>query len=150
MAGVKFRKVGVPLSESILLKHESSWGFRLPEPYRAFLLQNNGGSPVKDCFNFKESTTGSDLRRFLGITGESLDLPSTLAIYKGRLPARFFPIGKDSGGNVICISVADDDLGKVYFWDHDTEAGTGESPELAMNTILIADSFQEFLEGLYE
>lgn len=151
MTPVQIEEAFGPLDEKILESHEASWQIRLPEAYRLFLLKYNGGSPVPDCFNFQGSKNGSDLRYFLGINNDyHTDLLRYLQTLKHRLPARFFPIGYDSGGNIICISVAGDDLGKVYFWDHEREAEAAQSPELAKNTILIADSFQEFLEGLYE
>ncbi|MBI2812410.1 MAG: hypothetical protein HYX67_16515, partial [Candidatus Melainabacteria bacterium] len=41
---------------------------------------------------------------------------------------------------------------KVYFWDHEREADPdqGQTPETAGNVHLIADSFSEFLDGLFE
>ncbi len=32
------------------------------------------------------------------------------------------PIALAEGGNLVCLSVANDDFGSVHFWDHEAEA----------------------------
>ena len=143
-----------PIEESLLAKKEKEWGCKLPDSYRTFLLRFNGGRPKKDVFNFKNSNNGSNIDFFLGLVpdDDDLDIDEHLDCYRKRLPESFFPIAYDSGGNLICISTAADDIGKVYFWDHELEAdiNQGQSPETVDNTILIADDFDEFLHGLKE
>lgn len=141
-----------PLDEKILRNYESQWGFVLPHQYRQFLLQYNGGLPRPDGFNFKGKKNGSDVQCFYGITDDAdMSLIEELESYKNRLPTRLFPIANDSGGNLICISVIGNDIGKIYFWDHEREADTkqAQSPDEVKNIVLIADSFGEFLEGLF-
>lgn len=139
------------LSESELLQFESRLALKFPADYRQFLLEFNGGSPVEASFEFKDSTNGSELLGFFGF-GSRRDIFDKIKIYRNRLPKTFFPIACDSGGNLICISLSEEQYGKVYFWDHDREAdeSQGIAPETAENTILIADSFDEFLNGLHE
>lgn len=148
---IKMEESYGPLSEQKLRDSETTWGVDLPTSYRQFLLRTNGGSPEAYRFKFKASTKGSNIRFFLGVTDDrDVSIDAYLKRFKGRLPSRFFPIGFDSGGNLICISVSESDLGKIYFWDHELEADTeeGEDPETAKNTVLIADSFDQFLAGL--
>ena len=88
---------------------------------------------------------------FLGIyPDEYNDLLDHIKTYKERLPKNTFPIAYDSCGNLIVISVMGPDRGKIYFWDHEMEADIdhGEVSDYS-NLTLIADSFDEFLEGLY-
>jgi hypothetical protein len=42
---VAIRNAGRPLSEADIASFEERIGHRLPEPYRRFLLKNNGGRP---------------------------------------------------------------------------------------------------------
>ena len=136
------------LSDQILKVLERYWELKLPDPYRNFLLLNNGGEPKTSYFSFKNGNGGSDVRFFLGIyPDKDNDLLNHLKIYKGRLPQNVFPIAYDSGGNLILISVKGPDRGKVYFWDHEMESGEGEEPDYS-NLTLIADSFTEFIENL--
>lgn len=136
------------LPEHILKVLERYWDYKLPDTYRDFLIMNNGGEPGSCYFTFKDSSDGSDVRYFLGIfPDKDNDLLNHLKIYKNRLPDNIFPIAYDSCGNLICISVKGPDRGKVYFWDHEMEAGEGQEPDYS-NLTLIADSFSEFLENL--
>ena len=49
---------------------------------------------------------------------------------------------------MIQFLVKNADRGKIYFWDHEMEADEGETPNYS-NLTLIADSFDEFIEGLH-
>ena len=141
-----------PLEESLLTSYELSWDIRLPDEYRQFLLTYNGGRPIPCEFNFKGQDSGSAIDGFLGLGGgKNYDLLKTIKLFQGRLPARFFPVACDQGGNQICLSVSGPDSGKVYFWNHEFEADEryGDNPETADNITLIADSFNEFLNGLF-
>lgn len=139
------------LADQALTAYEAKLGLKFPDDYRAFFLKFNGGSPSPRFFNFKGSEKGSEILGFFGF-GSRRDVMSEIAMFYGRLPRRFFPVAADAGGNLICISMAGDDYGKIYFWDHDREAepDDGESPETVDNITLIADSFDEFLNGLHE
>ena len=137
------------IPEHILKSLEMYWDINFPKSYRDFLLKYNGGEAEKREFKFKEGEHGSDIRSFLGIYPDKHNnLLSYLKSYRGRIPENFFPIGYDSCGNLILISVKNKDRGKIYFWDHEMEADEGETPDYS-NLTLIADSFDEFIEGLH-
>ena len=71
-------------------------------------------------------------------------------LFKGeepRVPTDLVPIARDPGGNLICISIGKDDLGAIYFWDHEMET-EGDARNYYENVFLIASSFSEFLKGL--
>ena len=112
-------------------------------------MEFNGGRPAAPRFKFKGRTRGSSVDRFLGIHNkEHNNLLDYLETYKGRIPRNLFPIAHDPGDNLIGLSVDGADKGSIYFWDHDREGNDG-SPDYS-NVIPIADSFDEFLEGLHE
>ena len=131
---------------------EAKLGFSFPEQYQKFLLTHNGGRPTPDVFRFvREGSSYSEsmVDWFLAIhTRDFNDFETYFDIYKidqVRLPTELVPIASDPGGNLICISVNGENLGAVYFWDHDIE----EDPPSYANVRLIANSFDEFLGALF-
>jgi hypothetical protein len=63
---------GNPVTDAELAAFESDQGVLLPEDYRAFLKQWNGGRPVPDGFRIPDSREGSlfDVLFSLGVQGE--------------------------------------------------------------------------------
>ena len=144
---------GKQLTELQLSKFEKKHGRVIPGPYRDFLLKYNGGDPDPCGFRLKRAPQGISKRcavkMFLGVDvpEPTLGLDYTLTRFRDRVPANLFPIARDPGGNLICIATEGADNGKVFFWDHEFEAEEGEPPT-SRNVYLVADSFDEFLEGL--
>jgi len=141
------------LSSADLASLEQRLRIKLPDDYRAFLLRHNGGVPERAGFRFKDDPdpdSGSMVNRFLAVyDGRYDNFEQTFQTFKGReprLPAELVPIARDPGGNVICIATAGPNTGAVYFWDHERE---GNRPSYD-NIHLIANNFEEFLEGLYD
>lgn len=126
---------------------------KLPRDYKNFLLQYNGGKPVPDCFKFFDSNNGSVVNFFFRINAEKeyryADLLSAIRELRGRVPRDFIPIASDVFGNIICIAISGKLFGKVYFWDHEFETDDNEEPTMR-NMTLIANNFDEFINGLYE
>jgi len=127
---------------------EKTLGYSLPASYRNFLLRYNGGEPADTVF-FIDDEEGEDvIGGFYGICHEDVDnLASIYAICSGRMPKHVLPIAFDPFGNQICLSLAGDDTGNVYFWDHEREYLDGRAPDYH-NLILLADSFDAFLASL--
>jgi len=129
---------------------ERDLGSPLPDDYRAFLNEYNGGYPEPDGFLFDRNGVPSKgmVDRFLSIySGESSNLERYLKTYKGRMPANLVPIAKDPGGNLVVVSISGEDANTVYYWDHDEEAEDGEAPTYR-NVYFIAPNFTVFLESL--
>ncbi len=140
------------LEDKALKAIEQLWGFQLPLEYRKFLLEKNGGIPKLTRFWFKNKEDGSCVSSFFGIVKDFNDNLLLKQKYSGdRVPNNTLPIARDVYGNFILLSVKGEDRGKIYFWDHEQEADTdrGEAPNYS-NLTLIADSFEEFVEGLSE
>ncbi|MEC9291416.1 MAG: SMI1/KNR4 family protein [Pseudomonadota bacterium] len=141
--------------ETALERLESKVGHIHAEDYRDFILSSNGASPKDEWsnFNFKGSENGSELLMFFSLISSvdnaSRTLEWNLSTLSNRIPSNFLPIGEDSGGNCLLLGLAPEQLGEVWFWDHEEEADAGEEPDMS-NMILVADSFKEFMEGLYE
>jgi cell wall assembly regulator SMI1 len=123
-----------PVGERMLERVEASLGVSIPEDYRKFLEATDGGRPVEDTFS---PMVG--VNRFLGAS-EMIESRERL---HGRLPATLLPIADAEGGNRICISVAEHELGAIYFWDHELEhLGADKAADR------IAASFDDFISQL--
>ena len=127
----------------------------LPKDYRRFLLEVNGGhAGDANAFDFYHGGDGSSLDGFYGLNfpeGDSFSLAFSITSYvdRDRVPSGFLPIGGDPFGNQICLAISGDHYGEVWFWDHEEESYDNEEPTMD-NMVLIAKSFTDFIDGLYE
>jgi len=161
---------GRKLHEEDILDLEHRLGHSIPADYKRFLLDYNGGSPQQNCHEV-QNTEGTNIgsaiaiRWFYSIGGPE-DLSSVFlfggitereirkvysiewnySTFRERIPKNFLPIGCDSGGNQICISLYGEDEGNIWYWDHDAET----YPPDYSNCYKVADSFQDLLNGLFE
>jgi hypothetical protein len=142
-----------PITSEKINNLENKTDINIPLNYKEFLLKNNGGYPKKRGFLYRVQTNGrrAVVNKFLGIhDGENNNLYKYLITYKireKRLPSNLIPIANDPGGNLICLSINGEDVGKVYFWDHDLEAEEGQEPDYS-NVYFIADCIEDFLKDL--
>jgi hypothetical protein len=138
--------------ESQIAKLESRFARNLPSDYRSFLRHYNGGKPIPNRFDYTlpDGRTWSDgISFFLGIDHQDRyqNIFHYLRIYDERLPQEFIPIGADSGGDLIVLSLSEKNLGSIYFWDHNEEAEEDEPPTYD-NLYFVAKSFTDFLNCL--
>ena len=140
------------ISSSDIDLFENNLSMSLPDEYKAFLLNSNGGiSPNLKYFDFEEEDSVIDA--FFGIELQKKDRNYDLEInhirMENRCPIEFLPIAIDAFGNKILLNL---DNKSVYFWDHELEAdeSNGDDPLNYYNNIKkISDSFNEFLRSLY-
>lgn len=139
-------------SPEAIAQFEERWGVVLPPEYKQFLLKSNGGWPNPNVFEVPGwHGQGSVLDAFYGIHNgrKSEQLDSNCKTYEDRVPADLIPIADDAGGNNICIGWEGERTGKVYFWDHEDEIDEeGCLRDDYRNVFLVANSLQEFLDGL--
>jgi hypothetical protein len=136
---------------------ENKLGLKLPVEYKQFLELHNGGHPLKDFYPLIEPIWGdkvrggnADLAWFLAIyEGEYENFERTLNTMRNRIPKDLIPIARGSGGDLVCLCTQGDNYGKVYFWDHNWEAEDGQEPTYD-NVYLVANSFTDFINSLYE
>ena len=126
----------------------------LPKDYIDFLLEHNGGHPVKDTYDLIDPINGidavADIAWFYALyEGEVCNLYRNYQIFKHNKPSSLLPIAYASGGDSICLSITGPNQGKIYFWDVHDQAPEGEAPWYN-NVYLIANHFQEFIDKLYE
>lgn len=125
----------------------------LPEDYKSFLKQKNGGRPKPNYLLFKKRNGREEdtaLQYFYALCDERVgSIEENFGIMKGRIPAGFLPIATDSFGNKILLRITPQGTGKVYFWDHEEEDDDEEFPTMK-NISQIAVSFSELLGLLQE
>ena len=106
-----------PTCEAEVLRFEGVIGFSLPDDYRGFLLETNGGVAAEAIFPIPSLGEDSMLDVFYGIGLERpFDLEFWWDEYNDDMPERSIIIGADPGNGMIMLSVGDDP--GIYFWDH--------------------------------
>ena len=154
---MKLLDSAAPLTQEDLCSLERQLGITLPEDYAEFMLRNNGGEPEEDwLFDFYDGVTERDntsvIRGFYKFYLHD-DRPSyddfvkicSIMRAEKTIGKDMVAIADDPGGNPICLCVAGENCGKIYFADHEYEdPNTGY---LFMSEI--AQTFSAFLNMLY-
>jgi hypothetical protein len=141
---VNIEQSGRTLSEADLAACEDRLGFHLPEPYRRFLLRNNGGRPSPDTIDIENLPGGpTDVHTLFGTdeTEEIGGLDWYISTFSERIPRELVPIARDSGGNLFCISLSESDYGSVVYCDLDSSFHVGGA-----SYYRVAPDFDSFLE----
>lgn len=115
---IQIRKAGETISQENLEHFEKQLNACLPQPYRQFLLKNNGGVPSPDTIDIDGlKGTPTDVQVFFGIgrVVESSNIIWNKVAFKDWLPNNFLPIACDSGGNLFCITFSGADTGVVTY-----------------------------------
>ncbi|MDP2193196.1 MAG: SMI1/KNR4 family protein [Alphaproteobacteria bacterium] len=114
---------------------ENFLNYKLPSDYKKFLIEINGGVPLKKYFIYNQ--TGSSLKCFFGINKhKDFNLIKFYNDYKDIIPSDIIPIGQDEGGNILLLAVSGKNYGCIFYLDHDQPIQ------------IIANSFDEFLSML--
>jgi cell wall assembly regulator SMI1 len=117
------------VTEAEIASFEQVAGMRLPDQYRAFLLQHNGAKPETNIFSTPDGNE-SGVNEFIPM-GELLSASQHIDGVIGR----FLAVARDDCGNYVCLDL--DSEGEVFFWDH-------EQPD----KLRLAKSWNEFLQML--
>jgi cell wall assembly regulator SMI1 len=120
---IEFERDLLPASPDAIARIEQRFGARLPDDYRAFLLQRNGGYAPGSGFDDDVSiryffSAGPNDDPYL----EDIEEAAGSYFEDDELELRdgFVPIGEDDGGNLVLLHVnPGDDYGAVWFWGHD-------------------------------
>jgi hypothetical protein len=107
------------ISDETILAFERQSGLALPQDYKDFLLQWNGGRPSQTIFNVpKWDGKGSALHFLFGIhSGKHNNLARWFDELRDRLPDGFLAIGVDMGANFVCLGTSGEFAGEVWYWD---------------------------------
>ncbi len=134
-----------PIDMVDLIDFESSNKFRLPEDYRFFLIQYNGGKPAKNHLQ----TPNTDVNWLYGMHNgpDWANFFCALNTYHNRIPSWYIPIGYDSAGNLFIMSMFEKNKGTIAFWDHENEASENAA-QYFDNMSFVANSFSDFFNLL--
>jgi SMI1-KNR4 cell-wall len=134
--------------EARIARLEQKLGYALPESYRQFLLQFNGGKPEKRLLTFveRDHEATAAIKYFFADCDIGLySIEVKLKTYSGRIPEGYLPIACDSFGNLLLLSLSGEHRGEVYFWDHEREL---PQPGRSRNTHFVAATFEELIASL--
>ena len=115
-----FDKTGV--SEA-LAQFEKNQDILLPEEYRTFLINYNGGNTLQTSFKIKKES--SDIRAFYGF--ENADYEYNFQYFLDHdflsdyIEVDYLPIAEDSFGNYILLGIAKQNYNLIAFFDHEKQ-----------------------------
>jgi len=124
--------IHAPLSDAELSHIESACGCKLPGDYRDFLAHYGAVAfrrrvlvnPIITLPN-KVSWSGKDYLDVLygkEISGRNdFDIVARYQVCRNRIPHGLLPIGNNGAGNQFCIGVQGEELGQIFYWDHNDE-----------------------------
>jgi hypothetical protein len=118
---------------------------KLPNDYRNFLLEFNGGKPIPN----RNENPDTIVTYILGMHNGDYyaSLYKHIDMFKDRLPLSTFPIATDPFGNLFIMSVHSGGYGHIYFWDHEGEPEYQDGHYVG-NCSFVAYSFSEFINNL--
>lgn len=148
-SNVAVAKANGKITRRVVGDFEAAIGVALPADYKEFLLSCNGGELAPNIFPVPGAKINSGVNRFYGVLGDNLqnDLNYQRKIMFTRVPKNILPIGSDSCGNSVCLSLRNESYGQIYFWDHELESEEGECATFS-NLFLVGNSFVDFLSKL--
>ena len=122
---ISMREGGPSVSYADVERLETTIGRILPDDFKRFLMQFNGGRPEPNTYPLLglDKNPYGVVHFFFGIDGpiESYSLDWVYEVASGRIPDNLFPIACDDGGDLLCLSLYGDDAGSVVFWDYYAE-----------------------------
>ena len=141
------RSFGTADNES-MKQAEQQMGIELPDDYRAFLLQTNGGTNVDYSMSFFVEELNDEIVVDV-LYGIGLDNKNADAVfYTDMFAEDLFPgsvlIGDSIQNGFIVMACGGEDKG-IYYWDH---SYTYEVSDDENNMYRIADTFGDFLRML--
>ncbi|MFT7835502.1 SMI1/KNR4 family protein [Saccharothrix sp. BKS2] len=136
---VEYLRREPPVEPGLLARLEERIGHALPDEYRDYLLEQDGGQ-------LEENDRGVDSVFGLGPVPDQTSTWEVLEIYRDRVPSWLLPVADDGAGNLYAISLRSGDRGTVWFWDHE-EADEGRPPA-EEDLVELAESWVGFLAGL--
>lgn len=129
-----------PVSDEDLARVEQQLGVSLPPAYRRW-LQATGGGPPEEPYGIDE--VDGEVNTFVGLGPDY----SILAQYQGfdqLLPRDLIRIAYGNG-STIAIKVKGEDIGSVWWSDHDKAQSIGASEPSYDYCTMIAEDFEAFV-----
>ena len=138
-----------PFDEKSFNDFISKYQLTFPTEYLKYLKKYNDAELADNIVNTSDESIS--IRYFYGTTTEDYsNISSVYEIFIDRMPPNCIPIAEAEGGNEVCISLAPESYGKIYFWNHETmDTDYGEICTLSLEKMLyLADSFDSLLDKI--
>ena len=171
MQRLELKKQYEVITEKDIEKFEQKYSIKFPDDYKIFLINNRGKIPTKECgyrIQGDDIYIAKDgiivLMAFMYNIGKDIPKEDTIEWQRecsdAYIPTRFFPIADNSGGDMFCINLQEnDDYGSIYFVVHDAYHEDedvywvkGDIDKTGCNDMngvyKLADSFTEFVGKL--
>lgn len=134
-----FLRAKEPINLTNITEFEQEYKVLLPANYKELLLMYNGGAPARGVFVANQEKSFF-IQIFYSLKYGENTLERVLnstQVWEQVIPTDLLPIACDHFGNDYCISLSDNDYGKIHIWLHDV--GGVKS--------FVANSLEEFLEN---
>lgn len=147
---------GKKLTQGDIFILNKKLSLQIPDDYKKFLLKHNGGEPKEYAIKFNENKFrigGEELGYFYGLETETENILDALDNLQHVLPKNLIPIADTPGGNFFLLSVNKGTYGNVFYKNHEIEDSfefSDSKEKLPESMLLVANSFGEFLEKLYD
>ena len=152
MEKIILNDIGEKINISQIEDFEKNIGKKLPDDFKEFMLENNGGCPEEELFtqNFnminpetsEEITQSIDIAEFMSLN--DIEFEYDEIIDTGDIPQGYLPFGYTSFDNLFLICLNQDNYGAIYYVNHDFfDDSTGR-----FVISKICNSFSDFIESL--
>jgi hypothetical protein len=144
---------GPVVTDEDIRAFEQRIGATLPDAYRAFILEVNGGRTTEDHVQFRLRKGETNLNTLYSLNNPSGgDLAYRAKSLSGKLPSELIPIGADDFGSEVCIVVHGERRGEVWFFDKLNERPDDANPRVEWfkrrDMIRLAADFRSFMASL--
>lgn len=132
-------------SEEAVVRFENMLEIVLPNDYKLGVANYNAGRPRPNVFDTaqRKELVAKALLSFDQTNVENIW--TTYENLKNQLPKQIVPFMSDQFGNYICFDYRASNEPAVVFWDQELS-----HQNIEKGIIYIANSFSEFIGGLYE
>ena len=140
------------LSESLCNSFEQNYSVKLPAEYKSFLSEtlNGGVLTCTDDTIYLPDGSCTEIQLFRGIgADDSYSMEEAISgLGAESIPVGMVPIANDSGGNFFFLETSGENIGSVYFFDHEQQANAPPTAENNPSLTFLANSFTDFLESI--
>ena len=145
---------GPEVTESDLRAFEEQLGVTLPEDYRSFLFEVNGGRTADEATKFSFGRGRTNLNSILSLKDPKgvRNIEERNELIRDDLPPELLLIASDDGGSRICLCIRGEHKGEVWFFDTTDRRPSGSNPRVLWHDrrdmTKLADNFRAFMSSL--
>lgn len=148
-------RTGPAVTEEDVRAFEERLGVSLPEDYRLFLLQINGGRTASKATTFSFGARGrTNLNSILSLNDPKgvRNIEERNELIADDLPPELLLIASDDGGSRVCLCIRGEHKGEVWFFDTKDRRPEGSNARVLWHDrrdmTKLADSFKAFAASL--